>query len=549
VKRKAVIVIVIIVLILLLSIIYFMSSRQPVMTWEHGICRAPVQTAEGPVTGTGEDGPNVCAYKGIPYAAPPVGDLRWRPPESAPKRSGVFQAVAYGPECNQTGMVPSYANGGYKPERSEDCLFINIWKPKKDGTFPVMVWVHGGGLMYGSGSEPMYRGDRPAAQKDVVVVSFNYRLGALGFLAHRDLSNEDLYSSSGNYGLLDQITALAWVKRNIKAFGGDPNNMTIFGESAGGWSVCNLMASPLAEGLFDKAIIQSGGCDTTNTMEQGFANGDKFAQQLGCSGKNALGCMRSKSADEIIGAMDEKDNEVLHGFKIWDHVWAPHEDGWVLRETPINALQSGRYNQVPLMVGSNRDEEKLFAALSSLTHRMTRNSKVKASIRSYLGDELTPTFEKLYPYDKYRRAIDVYLDARGDISLGCKCFDAARASTMHRPTYYYRFDYDDHRLPNLYGAAHALEISYIFDALDRPYFNMLYSGRLRKKARPLIDAMMSYWSNFAKNGDPNGAGLMEWPKYDREKKMRMYLDLPQHVEPTDNVEKCDFWKTHAPDMK
>lgn len=514
------------------------------------LCRAPVATAEGPVIGTADDGPNVCAYKGIPYAAAPVGDLRWKPPAPAAKRDKPLEAASFSPECKQLPMAPSYVMGDYKPTRSEDCLYANVWRPKKEGKFPVMVWIHGGGLTSGAGSEPMYRGDRISAAKDVILVTFNYRLNAFGFLAHPGLTKEDEHSSSGNYGLLDQIAALTWVQNNIEAFGGDANNVTIFGESAGGWSVCNLMGSPLAANLFDKAILQSGGCDTITPMEEGFEWGVSFAKKLGCSGDNALECMRAKQPDQIVAALDERgdvDNAVE--IKHWEHHWTPHTDGWAMLGNPIDQLRTGKYNQVPLMIGTNRDEVKLFAVGYKKTYRWTTASRVRKAIVNSLGPELAAKFEKLYPPDKYSRPVEALVDAKGDIGLGCKCFAAAEASSAYQPTYYYRFDYDEHRFNNVLGAAHALEIPLIFDTLDRPYVKLLYAKSDKEAVQPLISSMMSYWTNFAKTGDPNGAGLTEWPKYNVEKKMRMYLDLPQRVERADNVDKCEFWNEHEKDLK
>ena len=275
-------------------------------------------------------------------------------------------------------MAPSYLTVGQKPNRQEDCLYLNVWRPKKSGTFPVMFWIHGGGLTSGAGSDPMYWGDRLAAKKDVVLVTFNYRLGALGFLSHRELSAEDPRGSSGNYGMLDQVLALKWVRQNIASFSGDPQNVTIFGESAGGWSVCMLMASPLAAGLFQRAILESGGCDMTATMEEGFANGDEYAGRLGCGGGDVISCMRGKTADQVVAAMTSR-KEATGDFmtlKSWGHVWAPHVDGWFLKESPLISLQSGNYNQVKFMVGSNRDEEKLFAAENKISYRQISDEEV-----------------------------------------------------------------------------------------------------------------------------------------------------------------------------
>lgn len=509
-------------------------------------CETPVQTSGGAVIGRAVKDADVCEYLGIPYAAPPVGELRWKAPQPPAKHEGVFKAVEFGPECTQIEMMPSYLMIGKKPNRKEDCLYLNIWTPKKEGKFPVMVWIHGGGLTSGTGSDAMYWGDRLASSKDVVVVTFNYRLGALGFLSLKELSAEDPHGSSGNYGLLDQLAALKWVRDNIASFGGDPNNVTIFGESAGGWSVCMLMASPLAAGLFHKAILESGGCDMVRTMEQGFEDGRKFTDAVGCGGDDVVACLRGKSDKEIVGAMQSWRGALseMLTLKNREHIWAPHLDGWMLKEVPIDSLRSGNYNQVPFMVGSNRDEAKLFLAAQNVRYRKVKDEEVRKIIADSLGEELVPEFEKLYPYKNYPRAIDAFADAKGDIMLGCKCYEAAEASAKYQPTYYYRFDYDDNRAPYVLGAAHAFEIPFIFNSLDRSAFKLLYLWGLRRKAQPLVDAVMNYWTNFAKTGNPNGKGLPEWLRYSPDKRTRIYLDIPIRVASTDNVDRCTFWREH-----
>lgn len=509
-------------------------------------CESLVQTTEGPVVGKAVKGAAVCEYLGIPHSAPPVGDLRWKSPHPPAKREKVLEAVEFGPECTQIEMMPSYLMIGKRPNRKEDCLYLNIWTPKKEGKLPVMVWIHGGGLTSGSGIDPMYWGDRLASSKDVVVVTFNYRLGALGFLSLKELSAEDPHGSSGNYGLLDQIAALKWVQQNIASFGGDPDNVTIFGESAGGWSVCMLMASPLAKGLFHKAILESGGCDMVRTNAQGFDDGAKFAEALGCGGDNVVACLRGKSDKEIVSAMQSWRGALSEMFtlKSRDHIWAPHLDGWVLKEVPIDSLRNGDYNQVPFMVGSNRDEAKLFLAAQNVRYRKIKDEDVRKIIADSLNGELAAEFEKLYPYKNYPRAIDALADAKGDIMLGCKCYEAAEATAKYKPTYYYRFDYDDNRAPQVLGAAHAFEIPFIFNSLDRSAFKLLYSRGLRKKAKPLVEAVMSYWVNFARNGNPNGEGLPKWLEYSQEQRTRMYLDIPIRTAATDNVDRCTFWREH-----
>jgi len=529
------------------------------------VCGDEVMTEQGPVIGvdgfsdmefptevktSGENScigcplegdPPVCVYKGIPFAAPPEGDLRWKPPRPAARRSSALVAAEFGPECVQRGIFGD--DDEDESLRDEDCLYLNIWKPEKNGVFPVMVWIHGGALTMGSGSGRLYWGERLVAKEDVVVVTINYRLGHFGFLSHPALSEEDQRGSSGNYGLLDQVAALEWVKANIANFGGDPGNVTIFGESAGGWSVCNLLACPPAKGLFHRAILQSGGCDTVKTMEAGFEDGLDFAEKIGCGGADALGCMRDRDPEKIYAKLDEAAAEEGGGIEDMATLgfsWVPHVDGWALNESPIAALQSGRFNQVPFMVGSNRDEAKLFTMYVPGIRLMSRFT-IRRLFRRFEARELLDGIEDLYPYRDYNRPLDAVIDAFGDAVLGCKCFEAAEAVSRYQPTYYYRFDYDDHRAPDMLGAAHAVEIPFVFDNLDAPPMPTLLKKRHLPKAQEMSDIMRSYWANFARNGDPNDPGLMEWPAYSPDAQYRMTLDLPQTVNETDNVEKCEFW--------
>ncbi len=508
-----------------------------------GVCGDQVMTQQGPVTGVMDEGSGACVYKGLPFAAAPVGELRWKPPAPAPERGGVLVADSFGAQCVQKASPLGLTETGPAEGRSEDCLYLNVWRPAKSGTFPVMFWIHGGALLTGSGSDEMYWGDRLAAKEDVVVVTINYRLGHFGFLAHPGLSEEDPRESSGNYGLLDQIAAMEWVKANIAGFGGDPGQVTIFGESAGGWSVCNNMASPLAAGLFHGAILESGGCDTVKSLEAGHDDGAAFAGKLGCDGQDAVSCMRSQTPEEIYAALDEAAKANKGGGGLLDRadfVWVPHVDGWALNETPIEALRSGRYNQVPLMVGANRDEIKLFTMVMPGI-RLTPKHAIRRMFKQAGSEELLPDVERLYPYGDYRRPMDATLDALGDMALGCKCFEAAEANAAFAPTYYYRFDYDDNVAPHIVGAAHGLEIGFAFDNLDRKPISISLTKGQTKRAQPLAEVMRGYWANFAKAGDPNGPGLTPWPAYDTGARERMILDLPQSTGPTDNVDKCEFW--------
>lgn len=503
------------------------------------ICTEPVSTGQGAVTGA-VSGEGVCVYKGIPYAAPPVGELRWKVPQDALSRNGTYAALEFSPECAQQELGFTMAANKSEVLRSEDCLGLNIWRPAKSGTFPVMFWIHGGALIIGSGSGRTYWGENLAGKKDVVVVTINYRLGPFGFLSHREFADEDPNHSSGNYGLLDQVKALEWVQNNIANFGGDPGNVTIFGESAGGWSVCNLLASPRAQGLFDKAIIESGGCDSTLSAEESFKLGDDFAARLECGGAGALSCMRGKSTGEVLEAMPG----VLSGLRNKGETmfsFVPNSDGWALKETPIKALESGNYNNVPLMIGTNRDEFKFFTFAIPGVRALPRRTieKVAASQYDFEGEK----YRSLYPSRQYRLPADAAIDAIGDAVLGCKCFEAAEAAAKHQTAiYYYRFDYDDSKYPHRMGAGHALEIPFVFGNMENARGNKLYSVQQLERAMPLSETMMNYWTNFAKTGDPKGPGLAEWPAYNTDERKRMYLDLPSRVGTTDNIEKCKYWK-------
>jgi len=532
----------------LLALVFFLVAGK--ISRAEDSCAEPVKTLDGPVAGISEPGAAACAYQGIPYAAPPVGPLRFRPPEPPATHPELLQADRFKPWCAQ----PLYPGILERNDRSypisEDCLYLNIWRPRATpGKLPVMFFIHGGGLRAGSASTGMYRGERLADREKVVVVTINYRLGALGFISLPALSDEDPHHSSGNYGLLDQLAALQWVKHNIAAFGGDPDNVTIFGESAGAWSVCDLLASPLAQGSFAKAIIQSGGCDTTKPLEQGYADGEKFARRLGCSGPDAPACLRGKSIREILSAQFQEAKSSVWNFNsMLSYLWIPKEDGWALKEPPIESLQSGRFNQVPLLVGSDRDEVKIFS-VNIYGVRLLPPPILNWELARTFGDKTAGGLKRLYPYRRYRRPTDAVIDALGDATLACKCYDAAEAVTPFQPVYYYRFDYDRHLAPHRFGAGHGLEIPFIFDTFDQPDFNRFFNPHYVSLAKDLSDAMMKYWANFARTGNPNGPGLMDWPSYDPQHRTRMYLDLPQKVQATDNIEKCEFWKEQGITLK
>ena len=475
-----------------------------------GACaaRADVHIAQGDLPGVTAGG--VESFKGIPFAAPPVGDLRWRPPGPGPSWTGVKTADAFGPICMQ-GRRGFFAQS----PMSEDCLTLNVWRPagaKPGARLPVMVWIYGGAFVQGSSATPFYDGAH-FAEKGVVLVSFNYRLGVFGFFAHPELTAESAHHSSGNYGFLDQIAALQWVQRNIAQFGGDPNRVTIFGESAGSWSVNLLVASPLAKGLFQAAIGESGA--NFSPMAK-LADIEKAGAGVTRSlGVDSLAALRTKTAEEMLRANGES---------------AANVDGWVLPAEVRAIFAAGKQNDVPVLIGSNADEGTAF------TSRTLTMAALHNSARRY-GDG-ADAFLKLYPADSDAQAQAAQAAAIGDQFFGWEMRTWARlqAKTGKSKTYLYYFS----RVPpgrnsELLGAYHSAEIAYAFHNLgitNRPW---------EEADRKLADVMSSYWVNFATTGDPNGKGLPAWPVYDGRSERAM--GLGNRIEPMDIPHKAalDFF--------
>lgn len=451
---------------------------------------SPVATDAGLIEGVAEGGIRV--YRGIPYAAAPIGDRRWRAPQQAPKWEGVRSSVSFSPVCPQQGHYPPEA----PPEpMSEDCLTLNVWAPEgaADAKLPVMVWVHGGGLVNGSGSTPIYWGDE-LAKRGVIVVTFNYRLGALGFLAHPELNDESAHGGSGNYGLLDQIAALTWVQRNIAAFGGDPDQVTIFGQSSGSISVSALVASPRAKGLFRRAIGQSGGLfeplefDPRFTPEGAAAYGLRFAQRAGAASLSAL---RELPADALVG--------VPFGpqFNI---------DNLALTKSPYDAYATGDVNDVDLLLGANKDEGEWFLAGTEVTVENFKN----VLARTFPGWLVTFVGAKPGDNDSEARASAAAFET--DMRFRWNMWAWARYATAERkPVYFYQFSASPpFREGSPYfglGATHGVELPYIFGHLD------LAAANWSDKDRALAKTVAAYWVNFAKSGDPNADGLPSWRKF------------------------------------
>jgi para-nitrobenzyl esterase len=473
-----------------------------------------VVTESGTISAERANGLSV--YKGIPFAAPPVGDRRWLPPMPAASWTGSRKADAFAPACMQVGVsMPGEA----PPAVSEDCLYLNIWTPAntQQEHLPVIVWIYGGGYINGSASMTLYWGDR-LARKGVIVVTIAYRLGPLGFLALPELTRESPHHSSGNYGLMDQIAALEWVHRNIAAFGGDPKCVTIAGQSSGSISVSILMSSPLAKGLFQRAIGESGGLFEPLQLGPQFLlanaerDGEKYAVSLGAP---SLKEMRRLPASQLTGNAGGIVHAVI--------------EPYVLPASPYEVFTSGKQNDVPLLIGSNADEARAMLNVSHVT-AATFSSDLERSV-----GQLPPALVAAYPHATDKEAQQAQLDLERDLRFGWDMWAWARlqAGTGQHPVFYYSFrQQPPFPVGSVYagwGASHFSELWYVFDHLDQSPWNWTAGDR------KLADEMSSYWVNFAKSGDPNGPGLPPWPVFNNTENKVQYLANPITVGGVANI--------------
>lgn len=443
---------------------------------------------------------DMCVYKGIPFAAPPVGENRWKAPQPVVPWDGVREAVNYGPG-------PVQASGEQNEEFSEDCLYLNVWSPAKSSKdrLPVLVWIYGGGFAMGSSA---FNDGAELARKGVVLVSFNYRVGQMGFFAHPELSAESPAGVSGNYGILDQIAALEWIQDNIAAFGGDPGKVTIFGESAGGISVSMLCASPLAKGLFRGAISQSGGSfgpvreknypgENMKSLEMAEADGVGFAAGVG--------------AESVAELRDMPPSALVRPFAMAGGAW-PVVDGYVIPDDQYVLYDSGRFNDVDILVGYNSDEGASFSfgGNDAKAH--------KASVEERYG----PYAEALlaaYPVDG-PVVTKTGRDLARDASFGWHTWTWARLQSEKGDSNVYLYYFDQHpEYPEdspRYGAGspHGQDVDFVFKALKSEDADTDFE---------LSDIMATYWTNFAKYGDPNGEGLPEWPEFTEDNHVTMVL--------------------------
>ena len=480
----------------------------PAILW--GVApQASVET--GVIEGKREGSVN--AFLGIPYAAAPVGQLRWKPPAAAAKWDGIRKAKEFGTRCMQARIFDDMVFRDRGP--SENCLTLNVWAPanaKAKAKLPVMVWIHGGGFVAGGTSEPRQDGHN-LEQHGVVVVSMNYRLGLFGFFTHAELAAESEKKAAGNYGLLDQVAALEWVQRNIAAFGGDPGNVTIFGESAGSFSVSALMASPMAKGLFHKAIGESGAAFFNRDLPfESLAQREQEDTEIVAAtvGAKSLAELRAVPAEKLLQVSTEKESG--KGFH-----FSPDIDGYFLPEPVPAIFAAGKQNDVPLLAGWNRDE----GSLPVNGKAKSMGAELKTTSEAEFGGHAAE-FLKLYRGGSKQEAARSLQDFLGDqlIAYGTWKWMEAQKTSGKQAVYRYRFDLSlpsPDKLEGL-GAYHSAEIEYVFGQLDSKALPW------RPEDRALSAQMQKYWTNFARNGDPNVPGLPKWPAYSADGWEIMYLN-------------------------
>ena len=479
-----------------------------------------VQVEGGLVSGTQNQTGDITVFKGIPFAAPPVGALRWKAPQPVKPWSGVRTANAFGPSPMQNEPTPfSMWSAEFlipKEPISEDCLYLNVWTGAGSTTEkrPVLVWIYGGGFVSGGSGVPIYDGEA-LAQQGVVFVSINYRVGLFGFFAHPALTRESEHQASGNYGLMDQLAALKWVQKNITAFGGDPDNVTIAGQSAGAMSVNCLVASPLANGLFQKAIAHSGASFSRRSpsLKQAEQEGERIGHALNASSLNAL---RQLPAATLLSATSE-----LRG---------PIIDSYVLPDYIVDIFKRKQQNKVALLTGWNQDEGLALGPIK-------KAAAFKEQVQTQYGAQANQ-FLRYYPATNDSVAADAQRALGRDVIFGVQNYTWAKVQSQQKyaPVYVYRFT---RKVPAIgeyrkYGAFHTGEVPYAYDNLkfvDRPW---------EPVDRQLAKTTSSYWINFLKSGDPNGERLPAWPAYSTQRQEVMMFGKEAQVRPLPDAASLDF---------
>ncbi len=495
-----------------------------------------VETEYGPVRG--KKAGEVYAFLGIPFAKPPLGDLRWRPPENPDHWISVLDADEFPPACPQKKFEMGEPDSLAEIIGVEDCLYLNVWTSGvEDALRPVLVFIHGGGNQAGSTSSfqagaRIYDGAALAHVGNQVVVTLQYRLGALGFLVHPSLAEESAESISGNYGLLDQILALNWIQNNIDRFGGDRRRVMLFGESGGAVDVSLLLTSPLAAGLFQRALIQSG-APVAKKYADAESLGIAYAQRRGCGndGEKTINCLRHLPADSFVVDLE-------HPFEngVASQRWGGVVDGRVLPMQPLDALAAGNFNHVPLIVGSNADETSITVP-AGITPAMT-----KAFFRLLVYGSSYDRLLALYPPGSANlQAREAFIQATTDAQFTAGARRIAREAALNQqePVWRYFFSHSLSGISGRYGAYHGLELFFVFQTIDSTTYGR--DGKLSAADRTVKRMMLKYWSHFAASGDPNGVGLVEWPEYDPQTDDYLNINASAFSSTDLRKEKCDFW--------
>ncbi len=478
-----------------------------------------IEIEQGAVQGHVDGGAR--RFLGIPFAQPPVGALRWASPRRAGPWDGILVADEMSEPCAQEDALTTPAS------ENEDCLYLNIWTPDRalEEPLPVLFWIHGGGNSSGSTADEIplgvgglfYDGRSLAENRDVVVVSTNYRLNVFGFLSHPALAAEDAsYPYSGNQGLQDQRMALEWVRDNIRAFGGDPGNVTIFGESAGSFNVCYHIVSPQSRGLFHRGIGQSGGCTFRNpTLEEAHERTGRLLESTGCDGADdALRCLREQPVSALLSASG--------GF-------GPAVDGGVVPEQPRVLFDRGAFAKVPYVLGSNSDEGTLFLLQ---TPPVQTEEEYRVALEARYG-ERAPEIAATYPVADFANPNDALARATGDAVLVCGTYDTARrAAAGGADVWLYNFSWPvlTDILPFL-RATHGAEIAFVFGSAESP----------TPADAAISESMQGYWSRFARRGDPNGDGALDWPRYEEATDRRINFDADNTILTGFRREECEMW--------
>lgn len=511
-----------------------------------------LELASGVVQGLADS--ETRSFIGIPYAAPPIGERRWKPPAAVEPWDGVLDATGPGVQCMQ-------AEPWDGPELSEDCLQLNVYAPAhvSKKPVPVMVWLYGGSNFNGSANQQVgadqpraYDGARLAtAARDVVVVVPNYRLDTLGFLAHPALTEEQ--GTSGNYGLKDQQAALRWVQQNISAFGGDPGNVTLFGESAGAFDVCYQQVATGREGLFHRAILESGACVAkVRTLREAETAGRKVAAAVGCDGDDAraLECLRALPAEEVLEPLPKDAQDVAIGGGLFVNpnadarwVWSGDDPGLLavidddfLLEQPVRSFASGRFAHMPTIIGTNAREGTWFLSGESV---FVDEAQYSATLEATFG-ALGPKVREQYPIEDYASVNDAAIEVAGDFAFVCPAWSYASLASRYADVYVYDWKRAAEKFEPFaeLGPAHAVELTWVWNwwqTMDAPSAEEL----------GLAQQVAEYWTTLAATGDPNGRGLPKWPRYESAKDPELALDLQPKVEEGRRSARCKFWSDVA----